>query len=148
VTATQILLLDTNILIHLVRDNRIGRSIDARFRLRSGIERPLISIVTVGEALAFARKLNWGPSKTAILEDLFENAVVIVDISKDEVLRTYAEIEDLLRRKGRPIEQNDIWIAATAIASGAHLLTTDKDFDPLYPKILDRTWIDPQQPDA
>ncbi len=97
--------------------------------------------------MAFARKLTWGPSKTAILEDLFQNAVAVVDIS-DEILRTYAEVEDLLRRRGRPIEQNDIWIAATAIASGAHLLTTDKDFDPLYPKVLDRTWIDPQQPDA
>lgn len=110
-TAPQVLLLDTNILIHLVRDNRIGRSIDARF------------------------------------QDLFQNAVAIVDLS-DEILRTYAEVDELLQRKGRPIEQNDIWIAATAVASGAHLLTTDKDFDPLYPKVLDRTWINPQQPDA
>jgi predicted nucleic acid-binding protein len=96
--------------------------------------------------LAFARKLSWGLSKTATLEDLLQNNVVIVDISKEEVLTTYAEIDDLLRRKGRPIEQNDIWIAATAVASGAHLLTTDKDFDPLYPQVLDRTWINPQQP--
>ncbi len=95
--------------------------------------------------MAFARKLNWGPSKTAILEDLFQNAVAVVDLS-DEILRTYAEVAELLQRKGRPIEQNDIWIAATAISSGAHLLTTDKDFDPLYPQVLDRTWINPQQP--
>jgi predicted nucleic acid-binding protein len=53
-----------------------------------------------------------------------------------------------LQKSGKSIEQNDMWIAATATASGAHLLTTDKDFDPLYPAYLDRTWIDPQQPDA
>jgi len=98
--------------------------------------------------LAFAKRLNWGAAKIATLENLFQEAVVVVDISADKILRTYAEIEGLLRRKGRPIEQNDIWIAATAVASEAHLLTTDKDFDPLYPKVLDRTWIDPRQPDA
>ena len=147
-TPSQILLLDTNILIHLVRDSQIGRSIDSRFRLRSRKERPLVSIITIGEALAFAKRLNWGAAKIATLENLFQEAVVVVDISADKILRTYAEIEGLLRRKGRPIEQNDIWIAATAVASEAHLLTTDKDFDPLYPKVLDRTWIDPRQPDA
>jgi len=32
------------------------------------------------------------------------------------------------------------------VVAGAHLLTTDKDFDPLFPAYLDRTWIDPQRP--
>jgi predicted nucleic acid-binding protein len=107
-TIPRLLLLDTNILIHLVRENRTGRSIDFRFQLRSRL---------------------------------------IVDIS-DEVLELYAQIDTHLRRNGKAVEQNDVWIAATAIASRAHLLTTDKDFDPLYPLYLDRTWIDPQRPDA
>ena len=145
-TSPDILLLDTGILIHLVRDNWIGRSIDSRFHLRTRSERPLVSIITIGESLAFARKLSWGPAKAVALEDLFE-ALVVVDIS-DEILDLYAEVDSFLRRSGKPIEQNDMWIAATAIASGAHLLTTDKDFDPLYPNFLDRTRIDPQRPDA
>ncbi len=73
--------------------------------------------------------------------------MVIMRIS-DEVLRLYAQLDTYLVRAGKAVEQNDIWIAATAIASGAHLLTTDKDFDPLCPAYLDRTWIDPQRPDA
>jgi tRNA(fMet)-specific endonuclease VapC len=112
--------------------------------LRTRAERPLVSIITVGEALAFAKQLGWGPSKAALLEDLFSD-LVIVDLS-DEILDLYAELESYLRRTGKPIQQNDVWIAATTIASGAHLLTTDKDFDPLYPVYLDRTWIDPQRP--
>ncbi|HEX4498361.1 MAG TPA: type II toxin-antitoxin system VapC family toxin [Thermoanaerobaculia bacterium] len=145
-TLPRLLLLDTNILIHLVRENPTGRSIDSRFSLRRRTERSLISIVTVGETLALSKRLSWGRSKVAAMEALLQD-LVVVDIS-DEVLYLYAEVDVFLRRAGKPIEQNDMWIAATAIASGAHLLTTDKDFDPLYPAPLDRTWIDPQRPDA
>jgi tRNA(fMet)-specific endonuclease VapC len=142
----RLLLLDTNILIHLVREDRTGRSIDSRFLLRKREERSLVSIVSVGEALAISRRLSWGPAKTAALQSLFQE-LVIVNIS-DGILELYAQIDVILRRAGRPVQQNDMWIAATAAASGAHLLTTDKDFDPLYPTHLDRTWIDPQRPDA
>lgn len=38
---------------------------------------------------------------------------------------------------------NDLWIAATAKVTGALLLTTDKDFDHLYPVHLQRDWINP-----
>lgn len=96
--------------------------------------------------MAFAKKLSWGPAKLATLENLFED-LVIVEVS-DEVLEQYAEVDFFLSRSGKPIEQNDMWIAATAIVSGAHLLTTDKDFDPLHSVYLERTWINPQQPDA
>ena len=145
-TSPRLLLLDTNILIHLVRENRTGIAIDFRFQLRGRPERPLLSIVTVGEGLALSKRLSWGAAKIAALEKLFEDCV-IVKIS-DEILELYAQLDTYLVRAGKAVEQNDIWIAATAIASGAHLLTTDKDFDPLYPAYLDRTWIDPRHPDA
>ncbi len=81
------------------------------------------------------------------LEDLLQQ-FILVDINSKDVLSTYAELDSFLEKSGKPIEQNDIWIAATTIVAQAHLLTTDKDFDPLYPAYLDRTWIDPQRPDA
>ncbi len=145
-TIPRLLLLDTNILIHLVRENRTGKAIDFRFQLRNRPEKPLLSIVTVGEGLALSKRLSWGAAKIAALEELFEDCV-IVKIS-DEILELYAQIDTYLIRAGKAVEQNDVWIAATAIVAGAHLLTTDKDFDPLYPDYLDRTWIDPQRPDA
>ncbi len=145
-TLPRLLLLDTSILLHLVRENRLGRAIESKFRLQTRAERPLISVVTVGEIFAFVQRANWGRSKMAMLEDLLQD-LVVMDIS-DEVLDLYAQIDVFLRRAGKPVQQNDMWIAATAIAAGAHLLTTDKDFDPLYPAYLDRTWIDPQRPDA
>ena len=145
-TLPRLLLLDTSILLHLVRENRLGRAIESKFRLQTRAEKPLISVVTVGEILAFVQRSNWGRPKMAVLEDLLQD-LVIMDIS-DDILDLYAQIDVFLRRAGKPVQQNDMWIAATAVASGAHLLTTDKDFDPLYPDLLDRTWIDPQQPDA
>jgi hypothetical protein len=39
--------------------------------------------------------------------------------------------------------QNDLGIAAIAKATGATLLTTDKDFDHLHPNHLQRIYIDP-----
>jgi len=143
-TLPRLLLLDTSILLHLVRENRIGRSIDSKFRLRVRAERPLISIISIGEVLAFSKRRSWGPSKMALLDDLLQD-LVTVRIS-DEILELYAQFDFFLRRSGKAVEQNDIWIAATTAATGAHLLTTDKDFDPLYPAYLDRTWIDPQRP--
>jgi predicted nucleic acid-binding protein len=35
--------------------------------------------------------------------------------------------------RGAKYGQNDLWIAATAVAADAFLLTTDKDFDYLIP---------------
>ena len=146
-TGPRRLLLDTNILSHLVRGNRIGEAIEARFNVKNRLERPLVSVVTLGELFAFSKGLNWGPSKIRALEDLLLQ-LAISDIHSEPVLRTYAEVEFFLSRSGKPSGQNDMWIAATAIVSEAHLLTTDKDFDPLFPVYLERTWINPERPDA
>lgn len=45
-----------------------------------------------------------------------------------EVARIYAEIVLSLRRKGRPLPTNDIWIAASAARAGATLLAYDAHF--------------------
>jgi tRNA(fMet)-specific endonuclease VapC len=116
-----------------------------RFSLRNRAQAPLLSIITVGETLAFVRKRNWGTAKTDQLEILLRE-LVVVDVSSDPVLQSYAEIDTFLTRTGNPIEQNDIWIAATARATNSLLLTTDKDFDVLQPTYVNRVWIDPRDP--
>jgi predicted nucleic acid-binding protein len=40
------------------------------------------------------------------------------------------------------MKQNDLWIAATAVATGATLVTTDKDFDHLNGLWLERVLVD------
>ena len=41
--------------------------------------------------------------------------------------------------------KNDLWIAATAHASGAVLVTTDQDFEHLHGVWLDRELVDMSQ---
>jgi tRNA(fMet)-specific endonuclease VapC len=40
------------------------------------------------------------------------------------------------------MKHNDLWIAATAVATGATLVTTDKDFDHLEGLWPDRVYVD------
>jgi tRNA(fMet)-specific endonuclease VapC len=144
-TVPRFLLLDTNIIIHLVRGDAVGQAVDSRFRLRARAERPLVSTVTLGEALAFAQWRNWGTESTVRLRDLLRE-MPPVSISTQPVLDRYAEIDTFLKRTGRSLSDNDVWIAACASAVGAMLLTTDRDFDPLAGQHIDRVWIDPRDP--
>jgi predicted nucleic acid-binding protein len=45
-----------------------------------------------------------------------------------ETSERYAHILHALRRTGRPIPTNDLWIAATAMQLGLSVLTTDRHF--------------------
>lgn len=45
-----------------------------------------------------------------------------------QVARIFAEMVHELKRAGRPLPTNDVWIAATAANSGATLLTFDGHF--------------------
>lgn len=106
-----------------------------------------MSVVTLGEALAFARQRNWGADRIARLRDLTRE-LVPVNISAQPVLDRYAEIDTFMKRSGKALSDNDLWIAACAAAAEATLLTTDRDFDPLVGRYLDRVWIDPRNPGA
>ena len=59
----------------------------------------------------------------------FLNHPVVEVIAIDEdVARLYGEIFVDLRESGRPLPTNDIWIAATAVRTGAAVLTFDRHF--------------------
>ena len=60
-------------------------------------------------------------------------------------LESYALIDTYSHRVGISIGKNDLWIAASAHTTGATLVTTDKDFDHLHGKFLQRLWIAPQE---
>jgi tRNA(fMet)-specific endonuclease VapC len=86
-----------------------------------------------------------GPREIALLHALLLE-LVIVDINREPIIDHYVEIDHRSRSVGRKMNQNDLWIAASAAATGATLLTTDRDFDHLDPSIVRSVWIDPQGP--
>lgn len=136
-------LLDTNILVHLIRWKTVGQTIDAHFGLRGALNRSVISVVTVGEMYSLVRQWAWGPKKIIELQRLL-GQLVTVDINHPSIFYAYGELDDVSNRAGHPMGKNDVWIAATAKVAGVTLLTTDGDFCHLNPAHLTRIRIDPQ----
>ena len=135
------LLLDTGIVVLLCRAGETGERLEARYGISARRDVPLISVISVGELLAFARNAGWGGRKEARLHDLLAH-LVIVDVNREPVLNAYADLSAHLKRAGTPIGQNDLWIAACARAANAVLLTIDTDFDVLHPGQIEREWVD------
>jgi len=137
-------LLDTNVVLAYMRGGALGQHIEQTFGLRQLPYKPLLCVVSVGEALALAREWQWGRKRVDQLRSLLRE-LVWIDISAPEILEAYAEVYQASKPKGRAIQQNDLWIAATAKAIGATLLTTDRDFDHLADEHIDLRWIDPDR---
>ncbi len=136
-------LLDTNIVVALVRDNPLGKFIDGKYNLSGTLHRSAVSIITVGEMHSLATQFGWGNEKRDTLEEILEE-IVWIDINHLDVLRAYGEIDTDCQKAGRSMGENDTWIAATAHVSGMTLLTTDKDFDFVHSRFITREWIDPE----
>lgn len=135
-------MLDKNILIHYVRNNALSQRIENTFNIMTSENVALISIVTVGEIRALAEELSCGMGKRRAMTDLLDYYTVI-PIPFASIVDNYVEASEYCRRRGRTLGKNDLWIAATAMTTGATLLTTDRDFDHFAPPLLSHQWIDP-----
>ena len=58
----------------------------------------------------------------------FIEACLVVPIERKTAV-VYAQTRLALKRKGRPISMNDVWIAAHCLERGWVLVTDDSDFD-------------------
>ncbi len=112
-------LLDTNIVIRIF-NGRISRS-----RLSSG-SGFFCSTIVLGELYFGARKSHRVEDNLARI-DRFKEDVPILGCDSPTADR-YGVVKLQLRRKGRPIPENDIWIAAMAIRHGLELVTDDRHF--------------------
>ena len=121
-------MLDTNIIVYLARGGAAGRWIDQPYQLGTRSERPLCSIVSVGESLGIAAKRGWGSEKGHRLLTAMRN-LVIVQLGQENIVERYGAIASFLEASGQRIQQNDMWIAASASETASVLLTTDRDFE-------------------
>lgn len=151
----KLFLLDTGIILGFVRGAPWATRIYAEHDLRNTETIAVMSIVCKGELLALAEKKGWGETKRIKLARTL-NRVPTLDINKNPILNAYALIDAWTHGKpvasprnapppkpARPMGKNDLWIAATAHASDAVLLTTDTDFDHLDDVWFKRIYIDP-----
>lgn len=142
-TAPALYLLDTNIVIHYARGKAVGQQVESDYGLLTTPYRPLICVVTRGEAFAFAKRRAWGDAKRAELDHILAQFVT-VDINDPQIIESYAEIDNHSQSRGRKMGKNDLWIAAVAHVSQAALMSTDGDFDHLNGSHLTLIRIDQQ----
>ena len=89
----------------------------------------LFSVVVLGELHAgFARGSHRQRNEQELEAFTLSPRVSTLNIDAETALR-YAEILTFLRRSGTPVPTNDIWIAASAMQSGATVITTDSHFE-------------------
>jgi tRNA(fMet)-specific endonuclease VapC len=123
----QLLLLDTNVLVHLLRNKSTGQAIEAKFALSTRPERPLLSSIVEGEIRGLAVFWGWGPTRIAKLEQLLSE-LVRVSAGEPEVVKSYGFLFAHQTKIGKKVGENDLWIAATAAAINGSVLTCDGDF--------------------
>lgn len=126
------LVLDTNILLHLLRGRQAGQAIERLYGVSQRTPRAIISVVVKGELKALAYKFEWGPDNHTRLDAMLAG-LPAADISHSAIISSYAEIDHGSMVLGVKMGKNDLWIAATTLVVDGVLLTTDADFDHLSP---------------
>lgn len=113
-------ILDSNIIIDIFRADKLILEKVKTF------ERIYIPVTVLGE-------LYFGAYKSSRTEDhllqinRLKEVVNILDITEKTTI-LYGEIKNKLKQRGRPIPENDIWIAAITQEFGYPLVTRDKHF--------------------
>lgn len=116
------LLLDTNAYTALLRgDRRIAEELERA-------EAILLSPIVLGELYDGFRNGQRNAENRAILARFRAKPRCILVPVTDSTAEWFAEIKRILRKKGEPIPQNDIWIAASCMEHGARVLSLDRHF--------------------
>jgi tRNA(fMet)-specific endonuclease VapC len=91
-------------------------------------EEVLLSVVVVGELLfGFQNGSRYEENAQALRAFLEDPNVRLLSVSW-ETADWFGRISAALRKKGRPIPTNDIWIAAHAMEANADLISSDPHF--------------------
>jgi tRNA(fMet)-specific endonuclease VapC len=114
-------LLDTNIVIALFANDsavvgKIGKAEDI-----------FVPAAVIGE-LFYGAKKSGRPEKNSERIERFVSDNVILGCDT-ETARLYGKVKNNLRKKGRPIPENDIWIAAAAFQYDLILVSRDEHFE-------------------
>jgi tRNA(fMet)-specific endonuclease VapC len=113
-------LLDTNVIIAVFKGEP---AILTRLRAAAEI---YLSSVSVGELIFGALKSANQARNLERVDELVASSVVLP--CDTDTARCYAGIKHELKHKGRPIPDNDLWIAALAVQHDLLLLTLDQHF--------------------
>jgi tRNA(fMet)-specific endonuclease VapC len=112
--------LDTNIIVEFFRGNsRVAIYLAENKRF-------VISTIVLGELEFGVQKAKKAAKNTKQLKD-FMTGVQVINLDERTAI-LYGKIKTELRKLGKPIPDNDIWIAALAMQHNAVLITNDAHF--------------------
>jgi tRNA(fMet)-specific endonuclease VapC len=117
-------LIDTNAYTDLMRgDVAIARFLDEA-------EVVYLSTIVAGELMAGFRGGSLEKLNRQWLREFIDKGgkTVVLKVGMETAER-FALVKDALKRKGKPIPINDIWISAQCMETGAVLLSRDAHFD-------------------
>ncbi len=112
---------DTDVVSYLYK--RDTRAEDYRTHLQGKLL--TISFMTLAELDRWILERNWGERRKTDLEK-FMHRFTVIEVSRALCLK-WAEASHRARRKGRPIETADAWIAATALLYDIPLVTHNRN---------------------
>ena len=116
------LLIDTNIYSYALKGD--GDVVDV---LRKA-EEIGFSVISIGELLSGFKGGGRELKNREELETFLDSPRVVVYSVNEDTSEFYAEILHNLRKIGKPVPTNDIWIAAVAFQNGLQLFTKDTHF--------------------
>jgi tRNA(fMet)-specific endonuclease VapC len=129
-------LLDTNICIYIAK----GKPLSVRHRFENHTLQELaMSTITVGE-------LRFGAEKSQARERALATIAQLVQMIQPCALplaaaEHYGHVRAALQQQGQPIGNNDLWLAAHALAEGWTLVTNNTQEFSRVPGLLLDNWV-------
>ena len=116
------LLIDTNIYTGMMKGDR-----EVKSQLQRAAEIGICS-VSIGELLSGFKGGNREQQNREELGQFLDSPRVCIHVVDENTAEFYAEILNSLRKAGKPVPTNDIWIAAVALQHGWKVFTKDSHF--------------------
>jgi predicted nucleic acid-binding protein len=121
-----IYLLDSNIISYLVQENKV---VGEHLNQLDTADRVIICTIVRGEILYGVQRMSAGKRKDEITEKLSKILTGFrCEPLPEGVADRYAVLKRSRQLMGLSIDDNDLWIGATALLLGAVLVTHDDDF--------------------
>lgn len=115
------------------------RNVPVALEIIRSVEYIGVNVVVLGELLGGFKGGNREKKNIEELNKFLDSPRVYVLQIDEETAEFYAKIYWDLKRKGKPIPSNDMWVAASAIRHGLSLFTLDEHFKNIDSLILKET---------
>ena len=120
--AVSSLLLDTNVFTALLQGK------DGAIRICESADKIYFPFIVIAELYAGFRVGSKETANRKKLRDFLDTSDSMILYPDAETMEHYASIYQILRRSGKPIPTNDLWIAALSLQYGLTLFTLDAHF--------------------